>query len=527
MLLVHLVFRKAYCYLFLLSLALTVNDRNLTFKKHRLSSQESKVLNISTKDFPFEHTTYVITTKCDAKGRVIRIPRGSNLVFKGDGCIMNAKMEFNETWLENPCFKSTLSYHGAIKNTEINLKDFETRDDTDLFFFVFSQLRNSSIVKFETRKYEIDALKYQNGRIDDDCFVEFRNKKGITFEGNGAEIIDSASSRVLSGALFSLFRFNRCSRVSIKELSYTWTYEPMIHPDVRGMIFIRTLNQCNSFEIDVNVNSCGRGVYSGKWNNVAGHPGRGLCDSKIIVHAQKVGYPIAIDKGDNLTIKDYFDIAHRGLYLAGVTNAKVHVEGKDAYSTQVNLLLTDTMDADGWYYCDNIDATVIDKGTVLSDRVYMAFCQIYSMDYKQFRGRHPYSIRNLKFHLFTPGGTNTSYELLNIKDMAGIGDTIDVVVDGDFHHNGKDDRLYRIYLQPKGTVVFNNVRCHNNTIAYSGNLPDGCNLVFNNCPNVYFEWGSQKEPSTGKIEFHGCTFKTQLKKLPKINDGHYVKVIND
>lgn len=521
------MFGKAYYFLLVLSLFLNLNARNLTFKERRLSSQDSEVLVIQTQDFPSEHTTYVISAKCDAQGRVIRIPKNSNLVFKGDGCIMNAKMEFNGTWLDNPCFKSTLSYQGAIKNREINLVDFGTRDDTDLFHFVFSQMRNSTIVRFESRKYEIDALKYHTGRIDDDCFVEFRNKKDITIEGNGAEIFDSASSNVLYGALFSVFSFNHCSRVLIKELSYTWTDEPMIHPEVRGMIFIRTLNQCDSFQIDVNVSSCGRGIYSGKWNNYVGHPGRGLCDSKIIVHANKVGYPIAIEKGDNLMINVFFDIAHRGVYLAGVTNAKVHVEGKDAYSTQVNLLLTDTMDADGWYFCDNIDATVIDKGTVLSDRVFMAFCQVYSMDYEQFRGRSPYNVRNLMFHLFTPEGTNTSYELLNIKDMAGIGDSINAVVDGEFHHDGKNDRLYRINLQPKGTVVFNNVKCHNNTIAYSGNLPDGCNLVFNDCPNIYFEWGAQQVSSTGIIEFHGCTFKTQLKKIPSVKNGHYVKVVND
>ena len=512
----------------IVSFGLEIDARNLTFHKCILNTYENTTLQVDENSFSTANTSYVITAKCDAGGRIIRIPRNCNLIFQGEGCIANARIVFNDTWLESPCFKNILSYSGTLGNKTLNLTDFGTVDDTNLLYFIFSQLQNSSKIIFESRKYKIDALRFHKGRIDDNCFIEIKGKKNLTIDGNGAQIIDSASDVVLYGALFSVFKFDGCSSVVLKNLSYTWTHEPMLHPEVRGMIFIRTINQNMSFDIDVEVNSCGRGLYSGKWNNINGHPGRGLCDSKIIVHANKVGYPIAIEKGDNLNIQDYFDIAHRGLYLAGVTNAHILVEGKDAYSTQVNLLLTDTMDADGWYFCDNIDATVIDKGTaILSDRVFMAFCQIYPLKYKQFVGRPPYKAHNICFHLFTPGGTETSYELLNIKDQANVGDQINVSVDGIFNHNGKNDRLFRIYKQPRGTVVFNNIICKNNTIAYSGELPDDCRLIFNHCPNIYFEWKPQKSPSTGVIKFHDCSFKNSLVRLKDNKNYNYVNIIKD
>jgi hypothetical protein len=500
-----------------------LDARNIAFRERIIQGLGGGVLRIVPEDFSTERTTYIISAKCDAKGQTIHIPRKCNLVFSGEGCIMNAIMVFDGTWLDNPCFKNILSYSGSINNRSLHLKDFGTLDDTNLLFFIFSQIGNSTIVTFEDRKYYIDALKFKKEIINDDSFINIIEKRKIIIDGNGAEIIDSASDRLLGGTLFSVFKFTSCSKITINNLSYSWTNNPILHPRVKGIIFIRTINQCKSFTIDVSVNNCGRGVYSGRWNDISGHPRRGLCDSEIIVHASKVGYPIAIEKGDNLVIKDYYEIVHRGLYLAGVTNSVVLVSGKEAFSTKVHLLLTDTMDADGWYFCENIDATVIDRGTSeLSDMVLMAYCQFYPLTYEQFVGRPKYDIKNIKLHLFTPSGTETSYELLNIDDLAGLGDRINVSVDGKFYHKGKNDRLYRILHQPKGTVVFNNIDCINNYVVYSGDIPNDCNLVFNNCSNILFEWSSQKTPTNGSIEFHKCTFKRKVERVDRLKTDLFV-----
>lgn len=236
------------------------------------------------------------------------------------------------------------------------------KDDTELFRYMFSKISNGTKIILEPRTYYVNSLKDVHTVNYDDAFIIVNNKKRITIVGNGATIIDSASKERISNKLFNFFKFVECSRVSINEVIYQWLYESQLDPKVEGIIFIRTIDECSNFDINVSVYNAGRGLYAGEFE--CGHNiGKGLCNSRITVHTVKVGYPIAIERGDKLLINNYFDICHRGTYLAGVTNSVLYVEGKEAYSTRVNLLLTDHANTSGCYHCDNIEATVIDTGT--------------------------------------------------------------------------------------------------------------------------------------------------------------------
>ncbi|MBR1378995.1 MAG: hypothetical protein IJ557_07725 [Bacteroidaceae bacterium] len=473
--------------------------------------------------FREKNTNYVLKSCIDLQGGSLYLPAKAKISFCG-GSIRNGNIYFNKTLLKDANFEQMLSYNGNILNKDFDLSNYGSVNDDSLLRFIFSQLQNNSNVYFESRKYLVKSYDNMQVPLQDSCYIRVRNITNIHIHGKGATISDDIDQGHLGRRLFNFLCFESCKNVVIESLSYQPNSLPDLGDYVKGVNFLRILGECSSFTINIKTKNCARGVYAGSWNNVSGHPKKGLCNSSLNIFAQYVGYPIQIEKGTNLNIVNKFDMVHRGTYLAGVTNSKVYVEGKNVVTTKIHLLLTDTMDADGWYYCDNIDATVIDTGTDVNDLAKMVFCQIYSQDYTQFAGRPPYNVKNLSFHVYTPADSNTSYEIFDIRDNAQVGDRICATIDGELKHKGTNDRLFRILNLTKGEIVFNNLDAAHNTIAYTGDFPDDCHLVLNNCSNVYFDWGSQQRPTDGLIEFNNCTFINKPTRFDKSKTGNYVRV---
>lgn len=519
-------FKLVICTLALINCTIVEASRNMTLRCIKVYSDQ--IQHLSTGEiqaiFKTPKATYKIYGELDLKGGSLSFPEKSNVVFYENSGIRNGGIFFNDTWLKNPTFSNISRLNGQIRNKEIYASWFHSSDATQVLRFILSQNTNNIIINLEDRTYEINSLEGITKVENETAFVRHVNQSGLKVQGNGARIIDNSSKKAIGGKLYSLMSFDNCKDVSITNLTFHWKEKAELGRYVEGIIVIRTYNECSQFDININVENAGRGVYSGKWNYVNGKSRRGLCDSKIIVNAKNVGYPIAIEKGTELDLEACYDNVHRGMYLAGVTDSKVFIKGKNVVTTKVHLLLTDTMDADGWYFCDNIDATIIDTGTDLCDLAIMAFCQIYPQDYAQFKGRPTYDAKNLAFHIYTPSGSSTSYEVFDIRDNAQVGDRICATIDGDLKHQGKADRLFRILNLTKGEIVFNNLNATHNTIAYTGDFPDDCHLVFNNCSNVYFEWGSQLKPTDGLIEFNNCTFVKSPSRFDKSKTGNYVKV---
>lgn len=474
-----------------------------------------------------DRTTYVIIGNHDLGGKEIRIPAQSNLVFK-NGSISNGSVIFNNTFIENPSFKKMTLIGGTVSNEILNSKYFQCIDDTDLLLFLLGQNRSEIEIYLEHRNYHVNSAKYKAKLSKDDFFVRYDKQHNIIINGNNCVILDKIPTSLFKERnIFGFLYFKNCTNVTIKDIQYKCTQEPVLAPRVAGITFIRTMEECSRFDIDVRVMNVGRGLYSGKFA-YSGVSGKGLHDSKIIMHAYRAGYPIAIEKGMNLDITNYFNIAHRGTYLAGVSDSKVYVKGKEAFVTKVHLLLTDSADSLGCYFCDNIDATVIDTGThEYSDVSQLAVCQIYSLSIrKAYEKRNRYNAKNLSFHVYTPHISGTSYEVFNITDLAQKGDRMEVKIDGELkHEGGESNRLFRVLRSSQGKVVFNKLSMKPNILLVSDLMPNGLDLVFNHCDDVQLFMNGQKRKTTGKITFVNCKNFRKQKRGNSLSN-YYPNVLN-
>ena len=461
-----------------------------------------------------EATTYVIRHSFDLDGKTLVIPQNCNLVFKRNGCISNGEIVFSDTWLKREKFQNLRSARGTLLNKFFDASRYGFADDTDQLKFLLSQSKDGFSLMLESRTYHINSLKGVSRIRYDSAFAPFIGLKDVSIIGRNTVIVDSASKSLIGNYLYSLLQFDACKNVEIKGITYKWCEEATLHPKVEGIVFLRTFNECCALDVNITVINAGRGIYSGRWND-QGDPGRGICDSKLSVVADHVGYPIAIEKGDGLDIRNLFTYAHRGTYLAGVTNSSVYVEGKEAYSTRVNLLLTDASDKNGTYFCDGITATVIDIGSKnMMNSVIMAQCNTYPQTYEQFKGRNPYNVKSIDIQVITPAGATTFYEGLVFSDMAKIGDTMNITVTGDMADEGINSRLTRLKDVPKGNIIFRSVRSAHNYIIIDSEVPDGANIRFENCPNIEVTIPTQARNTSGRISFKGCSFLRYTKKEP-------------
>lgn len=494
--------------------SITVVAQNRTCERVKLKKNKSAGMYILTQEMVAKpSTSYVIRYAYDLAGKTIVIPEGCNLIFKRKGSISNGEIVFKDTWLKNEKFFNITSAKGTLLNTEFEASRYGFVDDTDKLLFLFNQAKDGFILKLEPGIiYNVNTLKGVSRVRYDSAFAAFKDVADISILGNNTIIRDSADKSLIRNYLYSVLQFDSCSNVNVRGISYIWTEQATLHPKVEGIVFLRTFNECINFDIEVSVFNAGRGVYSGRRNDNT-DPGRGICDSKLYIIADHVGYPIAIEKGDNLSINNFFSFAHRGTYLAGVTNSNILVEGKEAYSTRVNLLLTDTSDANGCYFCDGIKATVIDTGSEeMMNSVIMAQCNTYPQSDIQFKGRDPYDVKSIEIAIFTPEGSTTSFEGLLYSDMAQIGDKMNITVTGVMADNGENSRLTRLNNVPNGNIVYKSIQSSRNYVIINSDIPDGGNIVFEECPNLVLSLSSQRKRTMGSISFKGCSFHRFLKK---------------
>jgi hypothetical protein len=451
-------------------------------------------------------STYVIKYAFDLNGKTLVIPQGCNLEFKRKGSISNGTIIFSSTWLKKERFERLFTASGTLLNNAFDASRYGFVDDTEKLRFIFSQAKDGFSLKLEPKTYRVNSLKGITRVSYDSAFAQFIGLSNLAIVGDKTIIEDSASKSLIGNYLYSFLQFDGCNNAKVKDVTYRWTEHATLHPKVEGIVFLRTFNECRCFDISISVKNAGRAIYSGRWNDTQ-DPGRGICDSKLSVVADHVGYPLAIEKGDNLEIQNRFVYAHRGTYLAGVTNSKVYIEGKEAYSTRVNLLLTDASDKKGTYFCDGIKATVIDTGSKeMMNSVIMAQCNTYPQSYDQFSNRKPYIVKNIEISLQTPRGSSTSFEGLVFTDLAQIGDTMNISVSGNMDDEGNNSRLTRLKSIPFGTLSFISVRSSHNYVIIDAEIPNGTNILFEKCPNIEITIPSQARKTSGSITFSGCSF---------------------
>ena len=517
-------FPKYVCFFLCLLLSLSSAAQNITKGRTWLKDNFCNGKYVLSQDMlDVESLTYVIKYPFDLNGKTLVVPEGCNLEFKKKGSISNGNIVFNGTWLKNERFYNIKHATGLLLNKVFDAFRFGFSDDTEMFRFLLTQAKNGFVLRLEPRLYQINTIKGTSLVKYDSAFARFSGICGFSIIGNNSIIEDSASKSQIGKNLYSVLQFDSCKDVTIKGVSYIWKEEAVLHPKVEGIVFIRTFNECRAFNVDIMVKNAGRGIYSGRWND-KGNPGRGICDSELKINAVRVGYPIAIEKGDKLDIVNRFAYAHRGTYLAGVTNSKVYVEGKEAYSTKVNLLLTDTSDSAGCYFCDGIKATVVDLGTKeLASGVVMAECNTYPQSYEQFKGRKPYNVKSIEIEVYTPKGASSSYEGFLYSDMAKIGDSMNISIRGKMADEGGNSRLARLRDVPAGVISFKSMHSHRNIIILHSDIPNGGNILFEDCSNIIFSLPSQKRKTTGSITFNGCTFK-KYTKSDQIGSGIFPSV---
>lgn len=316
------------------------------------------------------NTIYIIQYDYDLNGSSINIPDNCVLKFEG-GTLSNGTITFNKTHITDGKFINVIPL-GNINNTIAYAKWFESEDDTKVIHWLFTIAANNVQIELENKTYNIDTTNpdgYANG------FIKIDNCNSFIVNGNGAKIYDIIEYDTIVDKLYEFICFTNCSHVNINNITYEWKYEAEIVGKVEGIIFIRTLGECKNFYLNFEVINVGRGLYSGSFSNA--NIGRGFCDSIVKVKATKVGYPIAIEIGDNNDLFSTYENVHRGNYYCGLSNSKVHVKGKNPVGTSCHVLLSDGATTTDYLHCKNVDIIVEDTGST-NKNIFCVLVQTYS-----------------------------------------------------------------------------------------------------------------------------------------------------
>ena len=316
------------------------------------------------------NTIYIIQYDYDLNGSSINIPDNCVLKFEG-GTLSNGTITFNKTHITDGKFINVIPL-GNINNTIAYAKWFESEDDTKVIHWLFTIAANNVQIELENKTYNIDTTNpdgYANG------FIKIDNCNSFIVNGNGAKIYDIIEYDTIVDKLYEFICFTNCSHVNINNITYEWKYEAEIVDKVKGIIFIRTLGECKNFYLNFEVINVGRGLYSGNFSNT--NIGRGFCDSIVKVKATKVGYPIAIEIGDNNDLFSTYENVHRGNYYCGLSNSKVHVKGKNPVGTSCHVLLSDGATTTDYLHCKNVDIIVEDTGST-NKNIFCVLVQTYS-----------------------------------------------------------------------------------------------------------------------------------------------------
>lgn len=349
------------------------------------------------------NTIYIIQYDYDLNGSSINIPDNCVLKFEG-GTLSNGTITFNKTHITDGKFINVIPL-GNINNTIAYAKWFESEDDTKVIHWLFTIAANNVQIELENKTYNIDTTNpdgYANG------FIKIDNCNSFIVNGNGAKIYDIIEYDTIVDKLYEFICFTNCSHVNINNITYEWKYEAEIVGKVKGIIFIRTLGECKNFYLNFEVINVGRGLYSGNFSNT--NIGRGFCDSIVKVKATKVGYPIAIEIGDNNDLFSTYENVHRGNYYCGLSNSKVHVKGKNPVGTSCHVLLSDGATTTDYLHCKNVDIIVEDTGST-NKNVFCVLVQTYSStDAPHLAGRTENYNISFNAKVFVPEHTTSVIE---------------------------------------------------------------------------------------------------------------------
>lgn len=365
----------------------------------------------------------------DLSGATITLPANVTLNFIG-GKFSNGGMLFNNTSLILPNFTNMTSLSGTLTNVDmLNDKDFLGTNDSNILSFLLENVILNNAILDLSRDYNIGSLTGVSN------FAIANGNDGFEIRGNNHKITDTYAG---TGNL-SFLNLTNTNNVKITDLIYESSLaSPTTTPEPYGVNVIKTTKDCSNLDLmnikGVNVNSVLRAGDFGLNNFVAS----GLNNSRIKVLGNGVGYAVAIERGQNLDIDARFVIAHRGVYLAGVTSSKIHVTGKDATVTNVNLYLKDSV-----YYnasdvslentslakfieCSNLDIVSIDEGSS-SDLAQLCSISSYGDSFHFSNRTTPYNYGNIRLSIENENsGSKIQGLVFSLLDHSTIKDKVSV-----------------------------------------------------------------------------------------------------
>ena len=242
--------------------------------------------------------------------------------------------------------KNVNSQLAHIENKlDVNVLDFgaigdgETDDTLPIQKCIDYAIKNNVNVNFGTDKTYLVGSDYVYGKYFNSIF-NFENINGLSLYGKNVVIKDNREIEKIGDRFNGVFGFTNCKNIKI-ELDYYHSEFAFNFDDIgyKGGTFVMLLGDNDNFYIKSLCNNARYGVKSGSFNNREKTGDLGITNSTINISSNKVGYPVAIELGDNINLRLNVYDYHRVAYLAGVSNVNVEAKGKSSYSTQGEILL--------------------------------------------------------------------------------------------------------------------------------------------------------------------------------------------
>lgn len=396
-----------------------------------------------------KNTIYEIRYDFDLNGAEITIPENCVLKFNG-GRIQNGKIYFNNTFLIGD-----LKFHNCYVNNEITVNTTisdtsftgDTKYDSSILKFLLLNTAKNNGSLIINRDYNISIDDYNNAVVDEvntKTFILIKFSNGFEVNFNGHTIYENSKDYTNNHNFIHLYR---CNNVSILKLKYIVTLNdnilnPYEDDNASGAVLIKTNGDCGNCNFEVSAENVGSCVRCGEFGTIdsdnLGSPTpnyvyKGLYNSKLKVTAYNSGYSCVIYTGENIEIKADFNKIHRGVYLTGVNDANVIVNGKDA-KTPTLVLIKDSVYYDTndssfrtrkYKECKNINLSVTDIG---STNAYTSMVSIESYNDYHFTERTvSYNFSNINVKLYSVNNGNISRGIvINSRDLNNNRDKVEV-----------------------------------------------------------------------------------------------------
>ena len=466
----------------------------------------------------------------------VTIPSGSELKFNGGSISGAYTITGNNTVIF--CDNNTNVFNGVTINGSYYMENITHKmfagynNDTELLRAMLNMLFNNSakatLSLENNRTYNIYHEVFSSYLMS---IYMYSNVSDKTIIGNNATINDQRTRAEIwgqgrggDGNFDGVLQLDKAKNININGLNYQnlnedngFTYDDNL--GYVGYSFILLLGDCDNININVNVNGPRYGVKTGDYSRPSATGLKGLTNSKIIVNAQKTGYPIVIALGDNLFLKTNSKTHHRAIWAGGITNTKIEAIVEDPHIAPLEVLVCCSHHSDNvntLYYKEfsDLDITVEDF-TNANPAVQTQAVGFQVSAESVFDGRtEPFNIQNVKVNAISHYGyvAPANFDIAqNGKEFSDVFNNFAFIVKSVIHENSAPFRIWYLNNQIYSNFV---VSAYNTLVAFrSYTKTDGhYNIIF-----------KQSESSTIKIQGPGVVVKDSV----NMTLGDFLSSINN